>query len=106
MEQLALGLVIALVLWIASIVLIRERRHRRLEEIGQLSPGPKCWPVVGNIFQLGWSPHAVATLGILSKVFLFHFEKILGHFGLFRVFRDVLINTGRNSKFGRHEVCA
>ena len=36
----------------------------------------------------------VATLGILSKVFLFHFEKILSHFGLFRVFRDVLINTG------------
>lgn len=61
MEQLALGLVIALVLWIASIVLIRERRHRRLEEIGQLPPGPKCWPVVGNIFQLGWSPHESFT---------------------------------------------
>ncbi|KAL4605739.1 hypothetical protein ACB092_09G052100, partial [Castanea dentata] len=61
MEQLALGLVIALVLWIASIVLIRERRRRRLEEIGQLPPGPKCWPVVGNIFQLGWSPHESFT---------------------------------------------
>ncbi|XP_050243402.1 iridoid oxidase [Quercus robur] len=60
MEQLVLGLVIALVLWIASIVLIRER-HRRLEEIGQLPPGPKCWPVVGNIFQLGWSPHESFT---------------------------------------------
>ncbi|KAM3689421.1 hypothetical protein ACB098_09G046400 [Castanea mollissima] len=61
MEQLALGFVIALVLWIASIVLIRERRRRRLEEIGQLPPGPKCWPVVGNIFQLGWSPHESFT---------------------------------------------
>ena len=30
---------------------------------------------------------AVATPGILFKVFLFHFEKISGHFNLFRVFR-------------------
>ena len=30
------------------------------------------------------------------QVFLFHFEKILGHVGLFRVFRDVLVNIGRN----------
>ena len=49
---------------------------------------------------------AVATPGILSRVFLFHFEKNLGHFGLFRVFRDVLINTGKNLRFGRYEVCA
>ena len=48
----------------------------------------------------------VATLGILSRVFLFHFEKFLGHFSLFWVFRDVLINTGRNSRFGRYVVCA
>ena len=38
--------------------------------------------------------HPVTALEILSRVFLFHFEKILGHFGLFWVFRDVLINTG------------
>ena len=50
--------------------------------------------------------HPVAAPGILSRVFLFHFEKILGHFGLFWVFRDVLINTGWNSKFDQHEVCA
>ena len=50
--------------------------------------------------------HPVAAPGILSRVFLFHFEKILGHFGLFWVFRDVLINTGWNSRFDRHEVCA
>ena len=45
----------------------------------------------------------MATLEILSRVFLFHFEKITSHFGLFR---DVSVNTGRNSKFGQHEVCA
>ena len=37
--------------------------------------------------------HAVATPGILFRVFLFHFEKISGHFSLFRVFRDVSVNT-------------
>ena len=49
---------------------------------------------------------AVATPGILSRVFLFHFEKISGHFNLFQVFRDVSVNIGRNSRFDRHEVCA
>ena len=34
---------------------------------------------------------SVATLGILSRVFLFHFEKISGNFSLFW---DVLVNTG------------
>ena len=48
----------------------------------------------------------MATLGILSRVFLFYFEKISGHFGLFWAFQDVLINIGRNSRFGQHEVCA
>ena len=39
----------------------------------------------------------VATLGTLSRVFLFHFEKISGNFSLFW---DVSVNTGWNSKFG------
>ena len=39
----------------------------------------------------------MATPEILFRVFLFYFEKISGHFGLFR---DILVNTGRNSKFG------
>ena len=34
---------------------------------------------------------SVATSGILSRVFLFHFEKISGNFSLFQ---DVLVNTG------------
>ena len=48
----------------------------------------------------------MATPGILSRVFLFYFEKISGHFSLFQVFWDVSVNTGQNSKFGRYEVCA
>ena len=47
-----------------------------------------------------------ATLGILYSVFLFHFEKILGHFNRFRVFQNVSVNTERNLRFGWHEVCA
>ena len=42
---------------------------------------------------------AVTTLEILSRVFLFYFEKI-------SVFWDVSVNTDRNSTFGRHEACA
>ena len=52
-----------------------------------------------------WS-QPVETPGILSRVFLFYFEKIYNHFSLFRVFQDVSVNTSRNSRFGRHEVCA
>ena len=48
----------------------------------------------------------VASPRILYRVFLFHFEKISGHFSLVRVFWDVLVNTGQNSRFGRHEVYA
>ena len=45
----------------------------------------------------------MATQGILSRVFLFHFEKISGNFSLFR---DISVNTDQNSRFGWHEVCA
>ena len=48
----------------------------------------------------------VATPGILSRVFLFYFEKISSHFSLFQVFLDVSINISWNSRFDRHEVCA
>ena len=41
----------------------------------------------------------MVTPGILSRVFLFHFEKISGHFGVFWVFRDFSVNTRRNSRF-------
>ena len=42
----------------------------------------------------------MTTPEILFRVFLFYFEKISSHFGLFQVFRDVSVNTGRNSRFG------
>ncbi|XP_057498251.1 iridoid oxidase [Actinidia eriantha] len=51
-----LGLVLGLLIW-AVWAMITEGRHRRSEELRQLPPGPKGWPVVGNIFQLGWTPH-------------------------------------------------
>ena len=46
----------------------------------------------GNLFpvvKVKIDDQAVATPGILSRVFLFYFEKISGHFGLFQVFRKI-----------------
>ncbi|KAH6833480.1 cytochrome P450 [Perilla frutescens var. hirtella] len=51
------GIVLGLLLWVAWAV-ATERRHRRLEELGRLPPGPRAWPVVGNMFQLAGSASA------------------------------------------------
>ncbi|KAB2060088.1 hypothetical protein ES319_A11G353500v1 [Gossypium barbadense] len=59
MEFEIIGLSIALLLWVAWAI-TTERCHRRLEELGQLPPGPTWWPVVGNIFQLGLAPPHVS----------------------------------------------
>ena len=54
-----------------------------------------CCEIVLNLYLNGYNiklngMSAVATPGTLSRVFLFHFEKISG----------VLVNTGQNSRFG------
>ncbi|KAK0585270.1 hypothetical protein LWI29_025954 [Acer saccharum] len=56
MDYEILGITIALLAWVAW-AMVTDRCHRRSEKLGQLPPGPRWWPVVGNIFQLGWSPH-------------------------------------------------
>ena len=51
-----------------------------------------CSTFFGNLFpvvKVKIDDQAVATPGILSRVFLFYFEKISGHFGLFQVFRKI-----------------
>ncbi|PIA59247.1 hypothetical protein AQUCO_00400259v1 [Aquilegia coerulea] len=49
-------LFLALVMYVTW-AMLNERRHRRRQELGQLPPGPRGLPVLGNIFQLGWAPH-------------------------------------------------
>lgn len=56
MEYQLLGLVICLLVW-AVLAIRKERRNRRVEGLRVLPPGPRRWPLVGNIFQLGWPPH-------------------------------------------------
>ncbi|KAM5559623.1 cytochrome P450 76A1 [Rosa sericea] len=51
------GLIIGVLLsWVAWVSGTKLRRHRSKEELRQLPPGPRWWPLVGNIFQLGWAP--------------------------------------------------
>ncbi|XP_009626046.1 iridoid oxidase-like [Nicotiana tabacum] len=56
MECEILGLILLLLVWIAW-AMVTERRQRRLEELGQLPPGPRWWQLVTNIFQSGFAPH-------------------------------------------------
>ncbi|KAF6146789.1 hypothetical protein GIB67_007503 [Kingdonia uniflora] len=60
------GLFLVLVAWCAW-AMVTERRYRRWEELGQLPPGPKAWPIVGNIFQLSWAPPHVAFKQLAEK---------------------------------------
>ncbi|KAB1221263.1 Cytochrome P450 76A2 [Morella rubra] len=53
MEYEALGFILSILLpCIACLLITAERQRRRAKEKGQLPPGPRPWPVVGNIFQL------------------------------------------------------
>ncbi|KAF8395330.1 hypothetical protein HHK36_019274 [Tetracentron sinense] len=53
--EVVMTMVLALILWWAW-AMVTERRRGCKEELGEMPPGPKGWPVVGNIFQLGWTP--------------------------------------------------
>ena len=88
--------------------MIKFERNQIKNQKPQKSIGPKISPKMHENCEYNEKEgvKTVATPGILSRVFLFYFEKISGHFSLFRVFWDVSVNTGRNSKFGRYEVCA
>ncbi|KAL3533874.1 hypothetical protein ACH5RR_007395 [Cinchona calisaya] len=50
-------LVLAILLFVALGILAGQKHTCKLEELGRLPPGPRRWPVVGNMFQLGWSAH-------------------------------------------------
>ncbi|KAI4365635.1 hypothetical protein MLD38_021601 [Melastoma candidum] len=60
MDHEVMGLVVALLLWLIW-VMMTERRHRRMEELVWLRPGPRPLPIVGNVFQLDLRPHAAFT---------------------------------------------
>ncbi|XP_027155775.1 cytochrome P450 76A1-like [Coffea eugenioides] len=49
-------LVVALLLLVAWAILT-WRKCNASEKLERLPPGPRRWPVVGNMFQLGWSAH-------------------------------------------------
>ncbi|KAI4365637.1 hypothetical protein MLD38_021603 [Melastoma candidum] len=57
MNQEVMRLVVALLVWVIW-AMTTKRRHRSMEELVRLPPGPRPLPIVGNIFQLDLRPHA------------------------------------------------
>ncbi|KAM7265404.1 hypothetical protein ACFE04_003087 [Oxalis oulophora] len=60
MDYAIVGLMLLLLAWVVW-AMRTERGHRRTEKQGQLPPGPTPWPVVGNMFQLGFASHISFT---------------------------------------------
>ncbi|KAI5664860.1 hypothetical protein M9H77_24183 [Catharanthus roseus] len=57
MDYEIFGIILALMLCMAWIKMVAEHKQPRPQKQGRMPPGPRPWPVVGNMFQLGWAPH-------------------------------------------------
>ncbi|KAF5747839.1 Cytochrome P450 [Tripterygium wilfordii] len=57
---------LSLLLWLVWAI-VTDRRHRRSEKRNQLPPGPRPWPVVGNLFQLGLGPAHESFADLATK---------------------------------------
>ncbi|KAL3536170.1 hypothetical protein ACH5RR_004631 [Cinchona calisaya] len=57
MTSMGLELLVVALLLLVAWALLTGRKSFQSEKVGRLPPGPRRWPVVGNIFQLGWSAH-------------------------------------------------
>ncbi|KAL1560637.1 cytochrome P450 76A2-like [Salvia divinorum] len=60
-------LVVCCVALLAPAVLLFRRRHRSGSSASRLPPGPRGWPVFGNMFDLGLMPHK--TIAGLRSVY-------------------------------------
>lgn len=56
---LVVGFVLAMLVWFMLVIITEHNSHGSSKKL--LPPGPTPWPLVGNIFQLGWSPHESFT---------------------------------------------
>ncbi|KAG5541547.1 hypothetical protein RHGRI_021399 [Rhododendron griersonianum] len=55
--ELLVSVVCMLLMWAVWTINKRRRGRHHVEEIRVLPPGPRRWPLVGNILQLSWPPH-------------------------------------------------